>query len=366
MNNCILPLDSCHYIENLLKNGGNYFVKQQSFLLNDYREEIIDLLDQLLLIVKNLWSDNINTKNIYINDESMDISRDPLDLNILFLPTLDGYFWQLWHQLGVNDITFIIKNIIYIKIRYRGIYFTIGYINKNTYHQWIRFCQYQLKLNFINEESFSTIISYGDLNLRWSCFPSLNGLKSTIRILNNKFIQWENFRCHPQCYKILLSIIFKKTFIGICGLTGTGKTTLAYGINKYLVDHGFHCVSMEQPIEYNNDFFDQSLNNNNELMDHLLRHDIDTIFFGEILDQESAKKVQQFIHTGHGVISTFHIGKPQDISLRWNNFQFSGYLIFPKILFYKDLSYSLMEIYDDKFHLLTPSYEDQISYFIKS
>jgi Flp pilus assembly CpaF family ATPase len=369
--NLILPLDGRNYIEELLKmDNPCYFIRQQSFLLNHLKIPIQNKIDYLSGFINNLYSNNIHTKNTYIHKKNLHNydNNQETNLDILFLPTMDGYLWQLCFEKNINDITFLIKDKIYIKIRHQGIYFILGFISPLIYNQWIMFWKIKLKLNLIDNEPSSTIINFSHLHLRWSLFPVVEGTKTTIRILNNQFTDLSNLNLHPQIESILLNIIIKKTFIGICGLTGTGKTTLAYGINKYLIGQGFHWISMEQPIEYKNDFFDQSVDtlDKNYLMNQLLRHDIDGVFFGEILDDESARNVLQFIHTGHGVISTFHIGKPKEILNRWKNMEFSGFLIFPKILFLENKSHMLLEIYDDNHELIGLSHKQQMDYLMGS
>ncbi|MEY4731194.1 MAG: hypothetical protein RL681_140 [Candidatus Parcubacteria bacterium] len=106
----------------------------------------------------------------------------------------------------------------------------------------------------------------------------------------------------------------KKTFgmIIVCGPTGSGKTTTLYGLMNILNRPEVNICSVEDPIEYNMRYVNQSQINPQAGITFatglraLLRQDPNIIMVGEIRDNETAGIAVQAALTGHLLLSSLH------------------------------------------------------------
>jgi len=106
----------------------------------------------------------------------------------------------------------------------------------------------------------------------------------------------------------------KKTYgmVLICGPTGSGKTTTLYSILNILNRPEVNIVTIEDPIEYDIQYINQTQINPlagitfaNGLR-AILRQDPNIIMVGEIRDEETAEISAQSALTGHLVVSSLH------------------------------------------------------------
>jgi type IV pilus assembly protein PilB len=284
------------------------------------------------------------------------------------IDTFEGYFLCWCHQWAINDGTFFIyQDTVTIKIRYGSSYYAIGYFTKTTYNKIINQWKHRLFLDLIGQDPQSAVMEWqwGDkkFNTRISLWPTVYGEKLSFRILYNQYTHLSHLNLHPTIYNHILNIIKEPTFFAICGPVGTGKTSLAYGICRQLVQWGCHGMSVENPVEYYCDFFDQGNSTGSVHFNHIMRHGIDTIFVGEILDESTAQQVIQLMATGHRVISTFHCASIEDFQYRWlslGNKFYKGYGLFPRLMGESNKK-MLLEVYDMKGSLLSLTYDEQAS-----
>ena len=162
---------------------------------------------------------------------------------------------------------------------------------------------------------FSSILENRRVDFRVAVFPTANGEKVIMRVLDKKssvhmfkdlgLAEWDmNFlsRAINQPFGLVL----------VTGPTGSGKSTTLYSIIELLDKAGKNIVSLEDPIEYKIDGISQS-----EIRPEIgysfatglrsvLRGDPDIIFVGEIRDKETARLAVQAALTGHLVFSTLH------------------------------------------------------------
>lgn len=156
--------------------------------------------------------------------------------------------------------------------------------------------------------------------LRVSTFPTINGEKTVIRILDAQQDLFDigtlGFR--DEVVEGLRELIFRpQGTLLLTGPSSSGKTTTIYALLRELMDShepSRHIVTIEDPVEYQLDRIAQT-----QISPHLgftfetafrsiLRQDPDVITVGEIRDTDTARTVVQAGLTGHLVISTIHSG----------------------------------------------------------
>ena len=162
---------------------------------------------------------------------------------------------------------------------------------------------------------FHAVIDGREFDFRVATFPTANGEKVTIRVLDPT----TGVRALPELGLTgrTLEIMehgFKKPYgmILISGPTGSGKSTTLYALLKILNKEMINIVSLEDPIEYTIDGVNQS-QVHEEIgytfasgLRHILRGDPNVIMVGEIRDSDTAKLAVHAALTGHIVLTTIH------------------------------------------------------------
>jgi len=162
---------------------------------------------------------------------------------------------------------------------------------------------------------FSASIDNRQIDFRVSTFPSMNGEKIVIRILDREqgFIPLEQIGLTPRNLDILRRAIKRPHgLVLISGPTGSGKSTTLYSMLSEMDRERKNVLSLEDPVEYYVDGVTQS-----QVRPEIgysfatglrttLRQDPDIIMVGEIRDGETAKLAIQAALTGHLVLSTIH------------------------------------------------------------
>ena len=153
------------------------------------------------------------------------------------------------------------------------------------------------------------------IDLRVSVMPTFYGEKLEMRLLPSaqKPLSFSELGMMEDQIKIMEENI-KKTFgmLLICGPTSSGKTTTIYAILNRLNRPEVNIVSIEDPIEYNVRYVNQTQVNPaagitfaNGLR-AILRQDPNIIMVGEIRDNETAEIAVHSALTGHLVLSSLH------------------------------------------------------------
>ena len=162
---------------------------------------------------------------------------------------------------------------------------------------------------------FSATIDNRQIDFRVSTFPSTNGEKVVLRILDRDrgFISLDNIGLSDRNLRLLKEAIKKPHgLILISGPTGSGKSTTLYSMLTELDREKANVLSLEDPVEYFVEGITQS-----QVRPEIgytfanglrttLRQDPDVIMVGEIRDGETAKLAIQAALTGHLVLSTIH------------------------------------------------------------
>lgn len=153
------------------------------------------------------------------------------------------------------------------------------------------------------------------VDLRVSTFPTVNGEKVVMRILDTSsdISSLENLGIWQKGLKMINKNINKPFgIILITGPTGSGKSTTLYAILKMLNREGVNIVTLEDPVEYYLDGINQSQVQPeigytfSSGLRSILRQDPDIIMVGEIRDKETAELATHAALTGHLVLSTLH------------------------------------------------------------
>lgn len=162
---------------------------------------------------------------------------------------------------------------------------------------------------------FEMNIHNRDIDFRVSTFPSINGEKVVMRILdkNTAILTFDQLGLAGRAFKILDEGIHKAHGMTlVTGPTGSGKTTTLYAIIGRLHNVGVNIVTLEDPIEYQIKGINQAqvrpdigFTFANGLRS-IVRQDPDIIMVGEIRDLETAEMAVHAALTGHVVLSTLH------------------------------------------------------------
>ncbi|OGZ53569.1 MAG: hypothetical protein A3B25_00505 [Candidatus Ryanbacteria bacterium RIFCSPLOWO2_01_FULL_48_26] len=153
------------------------------------------------------------------------------------------------------------------------------------------------------------------VDVRVSVMPTFYGEKVEMRLLESsqKPLSLEELGFSGFDSK-LVSENLKRTYgmIISCGPTGSGKTTTLYAMMNILNKAQVNVVTIEDPIEYNMRYINQTQINPQAGVTFasglraLLRQDPNVIMVGEIRDSETANIAVQAALTGHLLVSSLH------------------------------------------------------------
>lgn len=187
---------------------------------------------------------------------------------------------------------------------------------------------------------FATNLNDKKIDFRVSTFPTKNGEKVVMRILDplDGKIGLPDLGIEGQPLDVLERGM-KKPFgsILITGPTGSGKSTTLAAMLKKINVEDINIVTLEDPIEYFVDGVNQS-QVHEEIgytfasgLRHILRQDPDVIMVGEIRDKETAQLATQAALTGHIVLSTLHTNDAIGVIPRLIDMGVEKYLIPPTV-----------------------------------
>lgn len=153
------------------------------------------------------------------------------------------------------------------------------------------------------------------IDIRVAVMPTFYGEKVEMRLLSATMrpLSLAELGMMPDMIEVLEENI-KKSYgmVLVCGPTGSGKSTTLYSLLSILNHTDVNIVTVENPIEYNIKFINQTQINPvagitfaNGLR-AILRQDPDIIMVGEIRDAETAEIAVQSALTGHLVLSSLH------------------------------------------------------------
>lgn len=183
---------------------------------------------------------------------------------------------------------------------------------------------------------FSTVIFGRDIDFRVATFPTPNGEKAAIRVLDSStgLKTLDDLGLIGKNLKVVTEAI-KKPFglVVISGPTGSGKSTTLYALLQLLNSEESNIVSLEDPVEYFIDGINQSQVHPEIGYDfasglrQILRQDPDVIMVGEVRDTETAQLTIHAALTGHIVLSTLHTNNAIGVIPRLIDMKVDSFLI---------------------------------------
>jgi type II secretory ATPase GspE/PulE/Tfp pilus assembly ATPase PilB-like protein len=152
------------------------------------------------------------------------------------------------------------------------------------------------------------------VDARVSVIPLTNRAFSIVcRILDseNSLLSIDSFNIDEIKKHVLKEAVVKpEGMILVSGPTGSGKTTTLYTLLNYAYTGKNIVITIENPVEYQNDRYYQIEVNPHlsfsKALTSVLRQDPDLIMVGEIRDSASADTAVKASETGHMLMSTIH------------------------------------------------------------
>ena len=183
---------------------------------------------------------------------------------------------------------------------------------------------------------FTMTIDGNDVDLRVSTFPSINGEKVVVRILDRSknMIDLDSLGFSNATFADFKQLVHRPSgFFLVTGPTGSGKTTTLYAALSSLNSPEKNIITLEDPVEYN-------LNGITQGQIHpdagftfgkgiraVLRQDPDVAMVGEIRDKETAQTAIEAALTGHSVFSTLHTNDAPGALMRLMDMSIEPFLI---------------------------------------
>jgi type II secretory ATPase GspE/PulE/Tfp pilus assembly ATPase PilB-like protein len=164
--------------------------------------------------------------------------------------------------------------------------------------------------------------------LRVSTFPTVNGEKVTVRVLDTPdgLIPLNELGFSPSLVDSLRGLVSRPSgTLLLTGPSSSGKTTTIYALLHEILQSrkpAPHVVAIEDPVEYRMAQVTQTEVNPHtgltyaEALRAVLRQDPEVIMLGEIRDPETAHAAIQAGLTGHLVISSIHSGTAAGVFTR--------------------------------------------------
>lgn len=153
------------------------------------------------------------------------------------------------------------------------------------------------------------------LDIRVAIMPTFHGEKVEMRLLTaaQRPLSFQEIGMLDDTVTALTENIRKSYgMVLVCGPTGSGKTTTLYSVLNVLNRPEVNIVTVEDPIEYNIKYINQTQINPaagitfaNGLR-AILRQDPNVVLVGEVRDAETASIAVQAALTGHMVLSSLH------------------------------------------------------------
>ncbi len=183
---------------------------------------------------------------------------------------------------------------------------------------------------------FSYIVGDNKVDMRTSTFPTANGEKVVLRILDESKgkIELHKLGFEDKVLEKWREVIhLPNGIILVSGPTGSGKTTTLYATLNVINTVGVNIMTIEDPIEYRLDNINQGQVNTKAgltfaaALRSMLRQDPDIIMVGEMRDVETIELAIRAALTGHLVFSTIHTNDAASCFTRMLDMGIDSYLV---------------------------------------
>lgn len=183
---------------------------------------------------------------------------------------------------------------------------------------------------------FGLTIDGRDVQFRASAFPTIDGNKLVLRILDmgKNTLNLDHLGFKPSVLSKLKDIIHSPSGIMVVsGMTGSGKTTTLCSILKELSCPETNTMTLEEPIEYQIPRVIHSQIDPRkgftfaEGLRAILRQDPNVIMVGEMRDRETAEVALRAAMTGHLIFSTVHATSTTAVINRLIGMEIEPYMI---------------------------------------
>ncbi|MFH0886853.1 MAG: ATPase, T2SS/T4P/T4SS family [bacterium] len=191
------------------------------------------------------------------------------------------------------------------------------------------------------EGRFQRRVEGREIDIRVSTFPTINGEKVVMRLLDASsiLIGLDQLGMGEHNLNLYEDIILRPYgIILVTGPTGSGKTTTLYSSLHTIASVEKNIVTVEDPVEYRLNMINQSQVNIKagltfaNALRSLLRQDPDVVMIGEVRDEETARLAIQASLTGHLVFSTLHTNDASGSLTRLVDMEIEPYLISSSVI----------------------------------
>ena len=183
---------------------------------------------------------------------------------------------------------------------------------------------------------FSAIVPQGEVDVRVSTIPTVNGENVVMRLLlsGGKAASLDEIGMPTEALEWVQDCLDRPHgMMLVTGPTGSGKTTTLYAAIERLNTLERNVVTIEDPVEKRVPLLRQTQVNPRAGVTFaaglrsILRQDPDVIMIGEIRDQETANISVQAALTGHLVLSTLHTNTAAGALVRLSEMGIAPFMI---------------------------------------
>jgi type IV pilus assembly protein PilB len=224
-------------------------------------------------------------------------------------------------ELKASDILIEpLENATRIRFRIDGIYHQIELLPRSFHDFIVSRIKVISELDiaehrFPQDGQFKMSVNDKDVDFRVSVFPTIQGEKAVIRILDSSSANVDINKLglkEEEVERLKKAALLPFGMILVCGPTGSGKTSTLYSVLKYVHTPEKNIITVEDPVECQVKGINQvPINpkaglNFSRCLRSILRQDPDVIMIGEIRDFETVDIAIKAALTGHLVLSTLH------------------------------------------------------------
>lgn len=258
---------------------------------------------------------------------------------------------RLAFQTGASDLHFQPQEDgVVVRIRIDGVLQEILEFTHADFAKYLQKMKFisgaKMNIDYLPQDgrfSFEATDIHGEnrkIDVRINFMPGVQSESTVIRFLDpTKWIStFEKIGFTERTYAVLKRNLEKNTGITIFTWpTGSWKTTTLYTILNTLNDGKRKIITLEDPIEYELKWIQQSQINYAKgytyevWLKAILRHDPDIILIGETRSQETAEIAINAVLTGHLVFTTLHTNSAIESIPRLTSMEVKPYMLAPAL-----------------------------------